>query len=125
LKNDAEQSFENVDKIYRFNTINYLMAKYVKSPAQLSRKEISSKIDAVTTHKIFGYAILLAVLFLVFQFIFYVSETPMSWIEQGFLHFGNFVSEHLPKGQLNDLLVNGVIAGVSGVVMFVPQIAFL
>ncbi|MBX3165402.1 MAG: ferrous iron transport protein B [Bacteroidetes bacterium] len=125
LKNDVEQSFENADKIYRFNTINYLMAKYVKSPAQLSRKKISSKIDAVTTHKIFGYAILLAVLFLVFQFIFYVSETPMSWIEQGFLQFGNFVSEHLPKGQLNDLLVNGVIAGVSGVVMFVPQIAFL
>src|SRR5690606_35230983 len=93
LKNDVEQSFENADKIYRFNTINYLMAKYVKSPAQLSRKKISSKIDAVTTHKIFGYAILLAVLFLVFQFIFYVSETPMSWIEQGFLQFGNFVSE--------------------------------
>lgn len=125
LNNTAEQNLENADKIYRFNTINYLMAKYVKSPAQLSRKEISSKIDRITTHKVFGYAILLAVLFLVFQFIFYVSEMPMSWIEQAFLQFGNFVSEHLPPGQLNDLLVNGVIAGVSGVVMFVPQIAFL
>lgn len=116
---------ENSDKIYRYSVINYLMAKYVKSPAQLNRKETSAKIDSITTHKIFGYVILLMVLFLVFQFIFFVSEVPMAWIERLFLNFGDFLSEHLPAGQLNDLLVNGVIAGVSGVIMFVPQIAFL
>lgn len=116
---------EDADKIYRFNTINYMMARFVKSPAQLSRKETTSKIDAVTTHRIFGYIVLLLVLFLVFQFIFFVSETPMGWIENGFLQFGDFVHRTLPPGQLNDLLVNGVIAGVSGVLMFVPQIAFL
>jgi ferrous iron transport protein B len=116
---------ENSDKIYRFNTINYIMAKYVKSPEQLSRKEITSKIDAITTHKVFGYLILLVVLFLVFQFIFYVSETPMNWIENAFLNLGDWVRDRMPKGQLNDLVVNGIIAGVSGVVMFVPQIAFL
>lgn len=116
---------EDGDKIYRFNTINYLVARYVKSPEQLSRKEITSKIDAITTHPVFGYLVLLLVLFLVFQFIFFISETPMDWIEQAFLWLGDFTRSHLPKGQLNDLLVNGVIAGVSGVVMFVPQIAFL
>lgn len=119
------QPFENADKLYRFNTINYMVARYVKSPEQLSRKEITSKIDAITTHKVFGYLILLTVLFLVFQFIFFISETPMNWIERMFLNFGDYVSAHLPPGQLNDLLVNGIIAGVSGVVMFVPQIAFL
>jgi ferrous iron transport protein B len=118
-------SLENPDKIYRLNTINYMISRYVKSPEQLSRKEITSKIDAVTTHRVFGYVVLLAVLFLVFQFIFFISETPMNWIERMFLDLGNFVQNRLPKGQLNDLIVNGVIAGISGVVMFVPQIAFL
>ena len=116
---------ENKDKIYRFNTINYMVARYVKSPEQLSLKETTARIDAITTHKVFGYLVLLLVLFLVFQFIFFISEKPMSWIEDAFLALGAFTRNHLPPGQLNDLLVNGVIAGISGVVMFVPQIAFL
>lgn len=121
----SSKTVENADKIYRYNTINYMVAKYIKSPEQLSRKEITSKIDAVTTHKVFGYVVLLSVLFLVFQFIFFISETPMNWIENLFLYLGDLVKNNLPKGQLNDLLVNGIIAGIGGVVMFVPQIAFL
>lgn len=121
----VSRAAEDADKIYRFNTINYMIAKYVKSPAQLSRKETTSKIDAITTHKVFGYMVLLSVLFLVFQFIFYISEAPMGWIEQAFLTLGDWVRHSMAPGQLNDLIVNGVIAGVSGVVMFVPQIAFL
>jgi len=116
---------ENADKTYRFHNINYLVAKTLKSPAQLSSKIITSKIDAIITHKIFGYVILLAVLFLVFQSIFFISETPMNWIENAFLLLGEFIHTQLPEGQLNDLIVNGLIAGVGGVVMFIPQIAFL
>ena len=123
--NSGTVQIENADKIYRFNTINYLMAKSVQSPEQLSLKKISSKIDAITTHKIYGYLILLLVLFLVFQFIFFISETPMNWIETAFLNLGELIHQNLPKGQLNDLIVNGIIAGISGVVMFIPQIAFL
>lgn len=125
LSKPVTQASENADKIYRFNTINYMVAKYVKSPEQLSRKEITAGIDRITTHRVFGYIVLLAILFLVFQFIFFISETPMDWIESSFLALGEFVKEHLPPGQLNDLVVNGIIAGISGVVMFVPQIAFL
>jgi ferrous iron transport protein B len=121
LSGDAE----NKDKIYRYNIINYLVKRYVRTPAELSQKEASAKIDRVTTHRIFGYLVLLLVLFLVFQFIFFISEAPMNWIERMFLGFGAFVKDLLPAGQISDLLVNGVIAGVSGVVMFVPQIAFL
>lgn len=116
---------ENADKIHRFNTINYLIAKAVKSPEQLSSKKITSKIDALMTHKVFGYIILLLVLFFVFQFIFFISETPMNWIESAFMNLGEFIHTKLPEGQLNDLIVNGLIAGVGGVVMFIPQIAFL
>ena len=125
LQQTSAHAFENTDKIYRFNIINYLLAKYVKSPAQLSQKEMSSKIDAFATHKIFGYVLLLFILFLVFQFIFFISESPMNWIEQFFLQAGNYVHAAMPAGQLNDLIVNGLIAGIGGVVMFVPQIAFL
>ncbi len=125
LTNKENNVSENADKLYRFKIINYLIAKYLKSPQQLSRKETSSRIDAIATHKLFGYVILVGVLFLVFQFIFFISEAPMNWIEAGFLEFGNFVKTTLPSGQLNDLIVNGLIAGISGVVMFVPQIAFL
>ncbi len=121
----SEKREEDADKLYRFNTINYMVAKYVQSPQQLSRKEITGKIDAITTHRVFGYLILLAVLFLVFQFIFYVSEAPMAWIEQTFLALGDFIKFRLPEGKFNDLVVNGIIPGISGVVMFVPQIAFL
>jgi ferrous iron transport protein B len=120
-----KQDFFNKDQVYRFNTINYLVAKYVKSPKKLLLQDISSRIDKYVTHKFFGYLILLCVLFLVFQFIFFVAEYPMSWIESAFLHFKNFVADALPKGQINDLFVNGVISGISGVVMFVPQIALL
>lgn len=119
------RELETADKLYRFNTINYLVSRYVQSPEQLSRKQITSKIDAITTHRVFGYLVLLGVLFLVFQFIFFISEAPMEWIENLFIALGDFVRSHLPPGRLNDLLVNGIIAGVGGVVMFVPQIAFL
>ena len=124
-KTKSNQDFFNKDQLYRFNTINYLIAKYVKSPKKLLLQDISSGIDKFVTHKIFGYVILLGVLFLVFQFIFFVAEYPMSWIESVFLHFQGLVANILPKGQINDMLVNGVIAGISGVVMFVPQIALL
>ncbi|MGZ4042014.1 MAG: ferrous iron transport protein B [Bacteroidia bacterium] len=115
----------NSDQLYRFNTINYIVTKFVKTPRQLSIKETTSKIDAITTHKVFGYVFLLLVLFLVFQFIFYVAEYPMSWIESIFIQTQSFVAESLPKGQLNDLFTNGILSGISGVVIFIPQIALL
>ncbi len=116
---------ENSDKIYRYNLINYLVKRYIQSPEQLSQKHLSARIDALATHKVFGYVLLLLVLFLVFQFIFFSSEAPMNWIEAGFLNLSQMVQTQLPPGQLSDLLSRGVLAGISGVLMFIPQIAFL
>ncbi|MBA3663812.1 MAG: ferrous iron transport protein B [Bacteroidetes bacterium] len=115
----------NSDQLYRFNTINYIVTKFVKTPKQLSIKEATSRIDAITTHRVFGYVFLLLILFLVFQFIFFVAEYPMSWIEGVFMQTQNFISQNLPKGQLNDLFTGGILAGIGGVVMFIPQIALL
>jgi len=118
------KQYELSDTIYRFSKIKYILAKCIKQPEHID-KSLTLKLDAVFTHKIFGFACFFLVLFIIFQFIFYIAEFPMTWIENGFATFMNVVSSHLPKGQLNDLLVNGVLAGISGIVIFVPQIALL
>jgi ferrous iron transport protein B len=117
--------WEEEDKIYRFKNIKYIYGLCVKTPAELRLKELTSKIDKVLTHKIFGYAVFLFILFIIFQFIFYVAEYPMMWIEEGFMKISDLVKISMPQGMLNDLLTDGVIAGISGVLMFVPQITFL
>lgn len=116
--------FELADNIHRFTSINYIVAKSVKQPEQLN-KSLTQKLDHFFTHKIFGFLFFLLILFVIFQFIFFLAEYPMSWIENGFLYLMNLASEALPKGQLNDLLVNGVLAGISGIAVFIPQIALL
>lgn len=121
---DNLKEYELSDNIFRFSKINYIVAKCIKQPQQIS-KSLTQKLDSFFTHRIFGFAFFFLILFIIFQFIFYVAEFPMTWIEGGFAHFMNLVSTSLPKGQLNDLLVNGILAGISGIVVFVPQIALL
>ena len=86
---------------------------------------LSDKIDAVVTHKLLGPVILVAILLLMFQAIFSWAEPFMNLIDLFFVQAGNTVAETLPAGILNDLLVEGVIAGLGGVVIFLPQIMFL
>jgi ferrous iron transport protein B len=129
FENDPEykvklNTFEGADTIYRFNVINYIFTKSVTLPQNATRT-FSDKADKFITHPIFGYAILLAVLFIVFQFIFYLAEYPMSWIEDTFSFIMEKASAALPAGQLSELLVNGILAGISGIVIFIPQIALL
>ncbi len=121
---DLITEFELADNIHRFTSINYIVAKSVKQPEQLN-KSLTQKLDHFFTHKIFGFLFFLLILFVIFQFIFFLAEYPMSWIENGFLYLMNLTSEALPQGKLNDLLVNGVLAGVSGIAVFIPQIALL
>ena len=118
------KEFELDDNIYRFSKLNYIIAKCVKQPEHLL-KSTTQKLDAFFTHKIFGFAFFFLILFVIFQFIFFIAEYPMTWIEEGFAGLMNLTATTLPKGQLNDLFVNGVLAGISGIVVFVPQIALL
>jgi ferrous iron transport protein B len=85
----------------------------------------SEKIDSVLTHPVFGYIALLAILILVFQTIFSWANLPMELLEQGFGAIGDFTRSAMPEGLLTDLLVDGVIAGVGGVLVFLPQILLL
>ncbi|MBV6495216.1 MAG: ferrous iron transport protein B [Acidobacteria bacterium ACB1] len=90
-----------------------------------SKLRISSKIDKVLTHKFFGLVILVAVLLVVFQAIFSWATVPMDLLEQGFGGLSALVKENMPPGILTDLISDGIIAGVGGVVVFLPQILLL
>ncbi len=129
FENDADYKaklniFEEKDTIYRFNVINYIFTKAITLP-QTATRSFSEKLDKFMTHPVFGYGILLLVLFVVFQCIFFLAEFPMNWIESSFSFLMEKTAEALPSGQLSELLVNGVLAGISGVVIFIPQIALL
>lgn len=118
------KAFELEDNISRFSKLNYIVTKCLKQPQQI-HKSITQKLDAIFTHKIFGFLFFLLVLFVIFQFIFFVAEYPMTWIEESFASLMNITANSLPQGKLNDLFVNGILAGISGIVVFIPQIALL
>ena len=89
------------------------------------RPTVARKIDAFLTHKIWGYVIFLAIMLVVFQSIFYLAAYPMEWIENGFAWIQELCAANFPEGLLTDLFINGILAGLSGIVVFVPQIALL
>lgn len=91
----------------------------------IGRSQLVKKLDALITHKIWGYIIFLLIMLGVFQSIFFLAEFPMTWIENAFAWLQGWCNEHLPEGMLTDLFVNGILAGLSGVVVFIPQIALL
>ncbi len=119
------QKWEEDDKIYRYKNVKYIYSLCVRSPEQLKLKERSTKIDNIVTHKVWGYLVFMTLLFIIFQFIFYVAEYPMGWIEDAFIALSSFIKGNLPGGILNNLISDGVVTGISGVLMFVPQITFL
>jgi ferrous iron transport protein B len=86
---------------------------------------VSRKIDRVLVHPFFGYVIFAFVLLTIFQFIFTFANAPMNWIDSLFSHFSTWSSETIQPGLVNDLISQGIIPGIGGVVVFVPQIAML
>ncbi|WP_431200964.1 ferrous iron transport protein B [Mucilaginibacter sp. P19] len=86
---------------------------------------ISNKIDKILTHKVFGFVIFFAILLFIFQAIFSWSAYPMSLIEDLFIWLQAGAAKILPAGPLSSLIIDGVLAGLSGVLVFIPQIAIL
>jgi ferrous iron transport protein B len=87
--------------------------------------DIRAKIDRVLTHKIFGYVIFFGVLMLIFQFLFDWSSIPMDFIDESFANFSSIAKQQLPAGEFTNLISEGLIPGIGGIVIFIPQIAFL
>ena len=88
-------------------------------------KDFRSKLDRVLTHKIWGYCIFFGILFFIFQSIFEWSKVPMEFIDSTFADFSLYASASLPAGVLTNLISQGIIPGIGGILIFIPQIAFL
>ncbi len=86
---------------------------------------LSDKIDGIVTHKLLGFPIFLALMYLMFYTTFELGAVPMDWIDAGVGTLGGWVSQLLPDGPIKDLIVDGIIAGVGGVIIFLPNILIL
>jgi ferrous iron transport protein B len=86
---------------------------------------ITERLDNIFLHRRWGNLILLTVLFLLFQAVFWLAKYPMDWIESWFGIFSGWLGETLPANAWSDLLINGVVAGLGGILVFVPQIMIL
>lgn len=117
-----QQAYETLE---RYKVITKILKEHVKTEPVQHRPKWSNKLDNILTHRIWGYVIFLAVLFIIFQAVFSWAQYPMDFIDGLFASLGTWVHDALPHGMLNDLLVNGIIAGLAGIVIFVPQIALL
>lgn len=111
--------------VQRYARINTIMAKCVAVESPMAKSLRSERMDKTLLHPLWGNLILLLVLFLLFQCIFTVAQYPMDWVEQGFATLGNAVASILPDNWFRDLMVNGLLAGLSGIAVFVPQIMLL
>ncbi|WP_297511577.1 ferrous iron transport protein B [Flavobacterium sp.] len=112
------------ETIKRYQFINDTL-KLGQTIDQSKASDIRAKLDRVLTHKIFGYLIFFVVLFTIFQSIFEWSSVPMDFIDEKFAQLSVYAGNHLPAGELTNLIAEGLIPGIGGILIFIPQIAFL
>jgi len=113
------------ETVKRYKVIDKIILSTVKKGAPVGKYHFTKRLDDLLIHPVLGYVIFLSILFLLFQVVFSWSAYPMELIDGLFTDLSIWTSNALPKGMLNDLLVNGILAGLGGIVIFVPQIAFL
>ncbi len=123
--NFEPKKLQALESIERYKVISEIMEVAVVEDKEKTTNAFTRKLDSILTHKVGGYLIFLFILFVIFQAIFTFAQIPMDIIEGLFLRLSSFTAQHLPKGVFTDLLVNGIIAGLSGIAVFIPQIALL
>jgi ferrous iron transport protein B len=111
--------------LQRYARIKHIMQVSVSEPDPLQQTILTDKIDNILLHRRWGYLILLAVLFILFQSVFWLAQYPMTWIEMGFSSLSTWLNGVLEESWWSDLLINGFVAGLSGILIFVPQIMIL
>jgi ferrous iron transport protein B len=116
-----EQHQETVKRYQFINSV--LKGNFEKDKAKAT--DFDSRLDKILTHKIFGYIIFVLLLMLMFQAIFTWSGPFMDFIDESFASLSETVATLLPEGKINELISQGIIPGIGGIVIFVPQIAML
>lgn len=119
-----QKKYQHKETIYRYQEINAVLKKSYEMDAAKATG-MRAKLDAVFTHKIFGYLFFFGLLLVIFQSIFNWASVPMDWIDAAFASLAEQAKSALPEGKFTDLLTDGIIPGIGGVVIFIPQIAIL
>lgn len=99
--------------------------KETLKPAASEERKTSETIDTLITHKVFGIPIFLVLMWLMFWATFFLGSYPMEWIESGVSALAEFLNGRMAEGPLKDLLINGIVSGVGGVIVFLPNIMLL
>jgi ferrous iron transport protein B len=130
IENNFTRSHSDLKKLQQKETIKRY--QFINDTLKITQKidkskatDFQSKLDNILTHKVFGYLIFFGVLLLIFQSIFDWSSIPMDFIDTTFSKFSALTKESLPQGKFTDLLSDGIIPGIGGIIIFIPQIAFL
>ncbi|HEV8080671.1 MAG TPA: ferrous iron transport protein B [Chitinophagaceae bacterium] len=111
--------------VQRYGRIKHIMQQTVIEADPLQKAMFTEKLDNILLHRTWGYVILITVLFLLFQSIFWMAQYPMDAIEWGFAKLGGYLGSTLSQSWFSDVLINGVLAGLSGIMIFIPQIMIL
>ena len=139
LGSGIQEKIEAIEQKYKFNhtkiqaediqlryqKIRQVMLKSVEEESIEKRKLFSEQLDHFFLHRTWGYLIMGVVLFILFQSVFWVAEYPMNLIESGVGLLGGWLGSVLPSGWIADIVVNGILAGLGGILVFVPQIMIL
>jgi ferrous iron transport protein B len=139
LTDELQEQIENIERVNNFNQtkvqaeeimqrytrIRQIMQQSVVEADPLQKKLFTEKLDDILLDRKWGYVILLSVLFLLFQSIFWLAQYPMNAIDWGITNLSGFLETRLPAAWWSELLINGVMAGLGGILIFVPQIMIL
>ncbi|WP_378180784.1 ferrous iron transport protein B [Aquimarina sp. SS2-1] len=125
IKSESElKRFQQKETIKRYQFINEVLKKGLVVDERAATG-MRARLDRVLTHKFWGYFIFFAILLLIFQAIYDWSSYPMDLIDEGFAWLSETTKSILPSGPFVDLITDGIIPGLGGIVIFIPQIAFL
>lgn len=113
------------ETLLRYARIKKIMQACVVESDPLKKEIWSQQADKILLHRVYGNLILLIILFLLFQSVFWIAQYPMEWIDTGFSSIIQFLRNNLPDGFLTDLFLDGILAGINGIVVFIPQIMIL
>jgi ferrous iron transport protein B len=121
LHEDAESAITDA----KYGFIAGALKETLKDGKKKHKHKRTSRIDAIVTHKYWGYPIFLLFIFTMFQSTFTLGQYPKDWIGAGVNWLGNLIQNSMAEGSLRDLLVHGIIGGVGGVIVFLPNILIL
>ncbi len=124
IEKEFQEHPETVITDLKYGFISGALKETLK-PGESEKRKASEVIDTFLTHKLFGFPIFLFFMWVMFTVTFVLGSYPMEWIEDGVESLGLFLEHSMSPGPFKDLLINGVVSGVGGVIVFLPNIMIL